>query len=271
MAMVKVSELNIYPIKSAGQISVLSARLDRFGLSNDRRWMVVDPAGRFITQRELPRMSLLRIDLSDEKIKLAAPWMKPLAVPAYPAHGLIVEVSVWNDQCNAIDMGSRIAEWMSQFLGRACRLVYMPESTRRPVNPEYGEANDTVSFADGFPLLLISEASLAELSSRLGRAVEMNRFRPNIVVSGCEAFAEDDWNSIEINGVEFNVATPCARCSMPTIDQYTGQIDRSIMTTLGAFRRAEDGHIYFGQNLIQQGDGKISVADEVLVSGNEVN
>ncbi|MBV1914582.1 MAG: MOSC domain-containing protein [Pseudomonadales bacterium] len=269
--MIQITELNIYPIKSAGQISLESARLDRFGLVNDRRWMLVDPVGRFITQRELPRMSLLRVDLSEQEIKLEAVWMRPLSVPLRPAHGLITEVTVWKDQCNAIDMGNRVAEWMSQFLGRSCRLVYMPESTRRPVNPEYAGAKDTVSFADGFPLLLISEASLAELSDRLERPVEMNRFRPNIVVSGCQAFAEDSWDSIQINGIDFNVAAPCARCSMPTIDQYTGQIDREIMTTLGKFRRAEDRHIYFGQNLIHRGDGKISVADEVLITGKGVN
>jgi uncharacterized protein YcbX len=264
---VQVSELNIYPIKSAGQISVASTQLDRFGLSNDRRWMVVDPEGKFITQRQTPRMSLLRVTLSGENLELSAPWMLPLSIPAFPTHGLIKRVTVWKDQCNAIDIGNRVAQWMSRFLSRPCRLVFMPETTKRPVDPDFGDVKDIVSFADGFPVLLISEASLAQLSARLNRPVAMSRFRPNIVVSGCEAFAEDSWNSIQINGVDFRVAKPCARCSMPTIDQDSGQVDREVMTKLAEFRRAADGKIYLGQNLINQGDGLVHVADEVLITG----
>ena len=263
---IRISELNIYPIKSAGQIGLDSAELDRFGLLNDRRWMVVDPDGKFITQRQIPRMALLRVALSDSKLELASPWMHTLSIPMIPAHGLITPVSVWEDQCNAIDMGSRVAEWMSRFLGRSCRLVYMPESTRRSVKSNYGGGGNTVSFADGFPLLLISEASLGALSSRLGRSVAMNRFRPNIVVSGCEAFEEDSWASIQVNGINFDIAESCARCSIPTIDQSTGQVDREIMTKLGEFRRADDRKIYFGQNLIHQGNGLISVTDKVVIT-----
>lgn len=264
---VQVSELNIYPIKSAGQISLGSTQLDRFGLSNDRRWMVVDTEGKFITQRQTPRMALLRVTLSGEQLELSAPWMLPLSIPAFPAHGLLKQVIVWKDQCNAIDMGSRVAQWLSRFLSRPCRLVYMPETAERPVDPDYADAKDVVSFADGFPVLLISEASLAQLSARLNRPIAMSRFRPNIVVSGCEAFAEDSWGSIQINGVDFRVAKPCARCSMPTIDQDSGQVDRDVMTKLAEFRRAADGKIYLGQNLINQSDGLIHVADEVLITG----
>ena len=163
-------------------------------------------------------------------------------------------------------MGDEAAHWLSQYLNVPCRLVFMPESTRRSIDADYSGVSDTVSFADGFPILLISEASLAELSTRLKRPVSMSRFRPNIVISGCDAFAEDGWKSIRINEVEFSVAKACARCSMPTIDQNTAEIDREIMTGLAEFRRAKDKQIYLGQNLINQGEGTIHVGDEVLIS-----
>lgn len=262
---IRISELNIYPIKSAGQIALQSAKLTRFGFEGDRRWMVVDELGKFITQRENAAISLIRIKLSETQMELAAPSMPGLTVNSIPEKRQSMSVKIWLDQCDANDMGDEVAHWLSEYLSTTCRLVHMPETTRRPTDPGFSSEGDTVSFADGFPLLLISEASLSELSDRIGREVEMNRFRPNIVVSGCDAFAEDLWGVVQIGGVEYTVAKPCARCSMPTIDQETGKVDRDVMTTLASFRRKPDGQIYLGQNLISRGDGVVNIGDELQV------
>jgi len=263
---IQVTGLNIYPIKSAGQIALQSSQVERFGLAYDRRWMVVDPSGKFITQRELASMALIHVKMDGDRLRLSAPSMELLNLVAMPVVQSMTKVGVWGDQCDAVDMGGEATAWLSEFLGRTCRLVFMPETTRRSVDSAYSNDGDTVSFADGFPILLISEASLAELSRQMQKSVAMSRFRPNIVISGCEAFAEDDWNSIRIGGIDFDITKPCARCSMPTIDQGNAEVNREIMTTLAKFRRAPDGQIYFGQNMINRGNGEIKVGDEVIVA-----
>jgi uncharacterized protein YcbX len=165
-------------------------------------------------------------------------------------------VQVWGDNCLAQSAGAKAAAWLSQFLGLDCRLFFMPESTRREVDPTYAAPTDQVGFADGFPFLLISEASLADLNQRLEQPLPMARFRPNLVVSGCEPYAEDSWKRIRIGELTFRVAKPCSRCVIPTINPETAEKSVEPLRTLNSYRR-EGNKVYFGQNLLHDGIGEL--------------
>jgi len=263
MADLTLSALTIYPVKSCAGIPLQRARLDRFGLEGDRRWMLVDAAGRFITQREHAGLALIRTRWDGTSLTLARGAEQCLvALPGEQA--LLRSVSVWGDSVVARDAGDHAARWLQAHAGLACRLVFMPEATRREVDKRYARRGETVGFADGFPLLLISQASLDDLNGRLAQPVPMDRFRPNLVVSGCAAFAEDSWQRIRIGAVAFDVAKPCARCVVPSIDQQSGRRDPAINRVLAGFRR-RDGAIYFGQNLLHDGSGALRLGDEVEV------
>ncbi len=259
-----VSELWIYPVKSCAGHQVEAVTLDRFGPAGDRRWMVIDADGNFLTQREHPRMALVQVEMLDRGGLRLATAGSSCEVALPPPGTAARNVQVWSDQVTAVDAGDAPAAWLSQNLGTACRLVYMPNDSSRPVDPEIARDGQTVSFADAFPLLLISQASLDDLNSRLPQPVPMNRFRPNLVVSGCEPFAEDGWRRIRVGSVEFDVVKPCQRCSIPSIDQATAERDGSINRVLASYRRF-DRKILFGQNLLYSGEGRIAVEDPVTV------
>ncbi|MCL6269858.1 MOSC domain-containing protein [Sansalvadorimonas sp. 2012CJ34-2] len=261
--MISVSELAIYPMKSCRQLPVNHHRVDAFGLTGDRRWMLIDSNGKFLSQRTHPVMVQIECSLNDQGINLTAPGMGTLTVPV-PGNDNNVIATVWNDDCQALDAGDQAAEWCSTFLKNQCRLVYMPDSSFRQVSLKYAEPGIKTGFADGFPFLLISEASLAELNRRLDIPVPMVRFRPNIVVSGCEAFAEDSWKRIRIGNIDFTVAKPCTRCVMTTINTDTLEKAKEPLKTLSAYRRAEKG-VVFGQNLIHHGVGELSIGMSVEV------
>ena len=259
----QLSGITIYPVKSCAGINLDRVSLDRFGPVGDRRWLVVDERGRFVSQRDIASMALIhveqeqggiRLSLGDSSIQVLIPG------PDAPE----VRVSVWEDSVRALLAGSVAGAWLSAQLGRTCRLVYMPENCQRLVDGLYARDGETVSFADGFPLLLISEASLEDLNSRLDNPVPMNRFRPNLVVSGCDSFAEDGWRRIRIGTVEFNVAKPCSRCAIPSIDQATAKRDGQINRVLASYRRV-NGQVMFGQNLLYQRAGTLSLGDSVEV------
>ena len=233
-----LSALTLYPVKSCAGIPLQRAVLDRRGLAGDRRWMLVDASGRFITQRDQPELALIRTQ-----------W-----------DGAALTLSAGGERCR----GEYPARWLRRHTGLACRLVYIPESTRRAVDARYARNGDTVGFADGFPLLLISQASLDDLNARLPAPVPMDRFRPNLVVSGCTPFAEDGWRRLRIGGVELDVVKPCSRCAIPGIDQATARRDPHILRVLAGFRR-RDGTVYFGQNLLHDGPGRLQLGDEVVV------
>lgn len=260
--MISVSELTIYPLKSAAGLALQKSELDRFGLSGDRRWLITNERGYFITQREESRLALLQTRLSGGlSLEFGG---DVLHVPIPDELAPERRVQVWEDQVRALDAGNDAATWLGEKLGRQCRLVYMGDDAIRRVDGLYASAGETVSFADGFPVLLISQASLDDLNARLRHPVPMNRFRPNIVVSGCEAFAEDGWRVLRIGDVEMTVAKPCSRCVMPSIDQTTAERDPEINRVLAAYRRRE-GKIYFGQNLLYTGGGSVSLGDSVEV------
>jgi hypothetical protein len=263
---VQVSELHIYPIKSCRGIAVASAEVEARGLACDRRYMLVDARGRFLTQREHPRMALIDVQPADIGWRVATPGRPPLELPRRLSGGGECEVRIWRDTVQATLAPEELNLWFSEFMGFACGLVYMDDHQHRPVSHETAQFDDEVGFADGAPLLLISAGSLADLNGRLAKPVTMRHFRPNIVVDAASPFAEDAWRTIAIGGAEFTVAWPCSRCVLTTIDPATGEKDArgEPLETLKSYRRV-GARVMFGQNLIPRRLGTVRVGDTVRV------
>ena len=292
MTEVTITDLYIYPLKSARGIRVNGFQTDRMGPVDDRRWMLVQPNGKFITQRQKPAMALIDVALTVDAIEFHAPGMKGVRVPKLLEDELSgvrvsgiapsesrnsIRVQVWRDTCEALDCGDIAAQWFSEYLRMPCRLVQIPMSTHRYVDSDFCDHQETVGFADGFPLLLISQASLDDLNSRLSNAVSMLRFRPNVVVSGCEPFAEDSWRELLGSGSSgssdssdssdssiLTVVKPCSRCSIPSIDFNTGEKDTEVLKALNTFRRRE-GIVYFGQNIVCELDKRYQVGQSLTI------
>lgn len=245
-----VSGLHIYPIKACAGISLTQARLTPRGLEHDRWMMVIDPDGRFLTQRECPTLALVTPTLDGEHLTLSTSGLEPTSV-AVSRVGERRSVVVWRSTCDAIDQGDVAAEWFSTHLGRAVRLVRVADDFHRTLDATYApRAGDTTAFADGYPILVISEESLTDLNARLSTALPMNRFRPNIVVHGAEPYAEDAWRRFSIGGLSFEGVKTCARCVVTTTDQATAQRGREPLATLATYRDSDRG-VLFGQNVIQ--------------------
>ena len=261
-----LSEINIYPIKSLKGISLTEAKIEARGLSFDRRWMLVDEHNKFITQREFPKMATLKVEIHSDHLRVLNGRDK-VDVP-FEAYGdAKARVTVWGSTVKADVYQPVVSHWFSERLGLKCKLVRMPETTNRIVNPVYAvrKYEDTVSFADGYPFLLIGQASLDDLNSRLAEALPMNRFRPNFVVEGAEPFEEDNWKKIRIGETVFYVVKPCERCIIPTIDQVKGIKGKEPLTTLNTYRNFK-GKVLFGQNLIaEKPDATIRIGDEVEI------
>ncbi len=263
--MPKISALHIYPIKSCAGHSVQSATLTPRGFKHDREFMIVDSDNMFMTQRKHPAMALIQPEVTDKTLTLNAPGMDEITIDIQK-HGLPETVTVWRSVCEAIDQGDAVAAWLTAYLKDECHLVRMAEDFVRHVNPDYAvRANDQASFADGYPTLVISEASLADLNSRMAAALPMNRFRTNIVVTDCAPFAEDTWQQVRAGEVTFDVVKPCARCRVTTIDQATGvRTSDEPLATLGEYRRVGKG-MMFGQNLLHDHNGTLQVGMEMTV------
>jgi uncharacterized protein YcbX len=259
----QLTEISIYPVKSCRGISINATAVDRFGPADDRRWMVVTPDGDMLTQRALPMMALIAVEQTSGGLRLGYRGSQ-IEVRHPTASTSLCRVRVWDDAVNALDAGVDVAHWLSAHLGCACRLVFMPQDSIRRVDGAYASSGETVGFADGFPLLLIAQASLDELNSRLQDPVPMNRFRPNLVVSDCAPFAEDKWKRVRIGEMEFAVAKACSRCTIPSIIQENGRRDARINRVLASFRR-HNGQIFFGQNLLYRQFGQLRVGDPVTV------
>ncbi|TWI53517.1 hypothetical protein IQ22_02735 [Pseudomonas duriflava] len=266
--MLYLNALYRYPVKSMTPEPLERALIDTLGIAGDRRWMVVDAAtGRFLTQRLLPAMGKIEARWEGwEKLLLRAPGMPDLCVDVPSADDALRGVTVWSDSFQVPDAGVEANRWLSAFLERACQLVYMPEGRARQVDTNYAEIGEKVHFGDGFPLLLIGQGSLEDVSQRVGRSLDVRRFRPNLVIEGSEAFAEDDWKRLRIGTVDFRVAKPCSRCIMTTIDPLTNvrDPDREPLATLKTYRERE-GAIYFGQNLVPLNCGALSVGMPVEI------
>jgi uncharacterized protein YcbX len=272
---IRLSALFIYPLKSARGIALQAAELTSRGLAFDRRFMLVDPDGLFLTQRQLPAMARLITSIHPAlpaadgartaRLRVGFDQLAPLEVPLVPQAGTPCEVRIFQNSVQAIDLGAEPAAFFSGALGRPARLVYMPDDALRAVHPDYAEPGDIVSFADGFPYLLASDSSLRLLNARLAEPVPMNRFRPNLVVSGAEAFAEDQWTRVRIGEVPFEVRKPCTRCAIITTDQERGErAAKEPLTALAGFHTWQ-GRAAFAQNLLCRGSGRLQVGDVLEV------
>ncbi|SEK44401.1 hypothetical protein SAMN05444354_101594 [Stigmatella aurantiaca] len=264
--MLTITELFLYPLKSAAALPLTQAQVEPLGVEHDRRWMVAEPDGTFITGRRDPALLRIQAVPSTTGLRLSAPGLPSLEVPVPPRDAPRLEISIWDDTCSAARAGEAADAWLSAFLGRPVCLVYVDERMERPVDPQYSAPGDKVGFADGFPLLLLSRASLAALNQRLARPVSLLHFRPNLVVEGCEPFAEDTWKRLLIGSVELEVVSPCARCVLTTFDPLTQERDPEgePLRTLTAFRRQQN-KVMFGQNVVVRRPGKLQVGDAVEV------
>lgn len=261
----RLSDLYLYPIKSSAPLEMQTAVVEPRGLQHDRRWMVVDADDRFLTGRELPRLTLVRAQPMPTGLSLDAPGMPSLFVP-FPQTEATVSVNVWKNEVAAKPANSEAGAWLSEFLRQPARLVHMDAAVSRVMTDPYSQLGDEVSFADAFPLLLISRAALDGLNARLAKPVSMLQFRPNLVVDGVAAHAEDGWKRIRIGEVEFDVAKACTRCVFTTIDPIRGERDPDgePLRTLIGYRRTANG-VTFGQNLIPRSPGSVRVGDAVEV------
>ena len=262
-----LSEINIYPIKSLGGISLKSSKIESRGLQYDRRWMLIDENNEFMSQRKFSEMSLLKVQVFANGISINHKQKNfdSLFIPfnLYDDESSI-EVKIWDDIVSASLVSNSADCWFSKVLRTPCRLIYMPDNSIRNVDMKYAQQNEIVSFADGYPFLLIGQASLDELNSKLEIPVPMNRFRPNLVFTGGNSFDEDKWKKFKISETIFNVVKPCARCTIPTVDQETGIQNSEPLKTLAKFRTVNN-KVLFGQNLLHEGFGEINLGDEVEV------
>jgi hypothetical protein len=264
MGKLTLASLHVYPVKSLRGLDVALWPVGARGLRLDRHWMLVDAAGVFLSQRRLPHMALIGTRLDGERLRLAAPGMPDLDVSPEDAAGPTLEVSVWRDRCRARDAGEPAAAWLSRFLGEDCRLVYLPEAERRTVDPAYGLPGDLVGLADGFPFLVISQASLDDLNARLEVPLPMRRFRPNLVIGGTEPYVEDRWRRIRVGALALRLVKPCSRCAITTLDPETARQGAEPLRTLATYRQ-RGGRVFFGQNAIHEGTGGLAVGDPVEV------
>jgi hypothetical protein len=268
MSAIYLSELHYYPIKSCRSLALTTALVTQRGLLDDRLLMLVGADDYFLTQREHPRMALIAPELlSTDKghlLTLHAPDMPALTV-AVGNRGARRQVQLWDDLCLAVDQGDEVADWLSHFLGAQIRLVRMADEFQRWLRPRTTQSPPVESsFADGLPLLLIAQASLDDLNGRLVSPLPMNRFRPNLVVQGCPAFAEDQWRRIRVGALEFDVVKPCVRCQLITVDQESAAVGKEPLATLSTYRRI-DGKVMFGQKLVSRSTGLLHVGDPVEV------
>ncbi len=263
--MITLSNLTYYPIKSCRGFDVTESLVERMGLVNDRRMMVVTPEGRFLTQRENPRLALITPTLTNDMVTLSAPNFDSMRI-ALQKSGANFPVNIWkSENVAAVDQGEEAAQWLSDWLGVAVRLVHFADGYTRTVSRDYAiNADDHTGFADGYPILIISEESLEDLNSKMETPVPMNRFRTNLTVKGCAPFAEDTWKRIKIGGVEMALVKPCARCVITTIDKETLEKNKEPLKTLGKYRNHELGAI-FGMNVIPLNEGKIETGMSVEV------
>ncbi len=261
---IRLSGLYRFPVKSLAGHALARADVDGFGLQGDRRWMLVDREGRFLTQRELPRMALIVPRPEPGGLVLQAPELPDLALRQPPREAERIRVKVWSDVCEAQLSEPSAQAWLSDFLGLPCRLVYMPDEVVRGVDPRYAQSQDRAAFSDGFPLLLISQASLDDLNGRLDEPLPMLRFRPNLVVEGCGPYAEDGWRRIRIGDLTLRVVKPCSRCKITTVDPYTAETGSEPLKTLAGYRR-EGNQVFFGQNLLHDGPGELALGMPVEV------
>ncbi len=244
-----ISQLAIYPLKSAAAIPLQQSLVTSLGLEWDRRWLLIDEQGKFVTQRQYAQMALIQVQVIDDMLQVTAPNMAPLL--ATPNHPYQISVSIWQDTVVALTVCEQADAWFSQFLGVNVRLVFFPDYSQRVVDTAWAGEGHQTAFSDGFPILVISQASFDDLSQRWSKTVDWRRFRPNIIIAGKFApYSEDTWQTLKIGELEIDLVKPCSRCVIPSIDPETTLKDSSINNALAEHRRHADGKVYRGQNAI---------------------
>lgn len=262
-----LSQIIVYPIKSLAGVQMRQWWVEERGFRYDRRWLIIDDHNRFVTQREHPQMALIEVALRDEGIILQhrSHPSSVLCVPYIPTTAEVLTVQIWNDSVEAIMVGEPYNQWLTKILGFSARLVFMSESSVRPVDEQYALQESNVSFADGYPYLLIGQASLDDLNTRLDAPIEMSRFRPNLVVEGSRPYEEDHWYEFEIGAIRCYGVKPCARCLLTTVNPNTGQKEGpEPVKTLSLYRKANN-KIFFGQNVLTYQAGLLRVGDDIRV------
>jgi uncharacterized protein YcbX len=265
---VTISALHIYPVKGLKGLELSEALCTERGLEHDRRWMVVDAGGQFLSQRSHPRMATIWTDIVDGTLSLSAPDAGSVEVPLEPAPAQAMRVRVWHSDVDAVAVSSQADAWLSDYLGFGCRLVHMPDASRRTSPEKYAGPDKLVGFADAFAHLMIGEASLADLNTRLAarghRALPMNRFRPNLVVAGSSPYAEDGWSDLRIGEAALRGVKRCGRCQVTTTDQTTGEVmGPEPLATLATYRESPELGVMFGMNCVTVKPGRIAVGDTV--------
>lgn len=272
MGSAELQSIHVHPVKAFRGVTPREAAVEPWGLAGDRRWALIDNGGKVVTQREQPRLALAAAEpMPDGGVRLSGPGCEPLTV-AVPEPATTVPVNIFGTKVEAVPASDAAHDWCTSYVGAEVRLVHMDDpAARRPVDPEYALPGETVSFADGYPLLVTTVASLDALNSLMAQGdhaaegpLPMNRFRPNVVVAGTEAWAEDHWSRISIGEVDFRVAKTCGRCVVTTTDQDTAERGREPLRTLARHRRI-GGSLVFGQNLVPLSSGTIRVGDPVRV------
>ncbi|MHB9864300.1 MOSC domain-containing protein [Streptomyces sp. YIM S03343] len=270
----RLQSIHVHPVKAFRGLALREAAVEPWGLAGDRRWMVIDDGGRVVTQREKPRLALAAAELlPGGGVRLSAPGREPLTVPVPDPVGTVT-ADIFGTKVEVVPAAAEAHAWCGGYLGADVRLVHMDDpATRRPIEPDHALPGETVSFADGYPLLVTTQASLDALNSLIARGdhadegpLPMNRFRPSVVVSGTDAWAEDDWTRIAIGEVAFRAPKSCGRCVVTTTDQDTGRRGKEPLRTLARHRRFGN-RLVFGQNLVPEGRGTIRVGDPVDILG----
>ncbi len=264
--MYELSEIYVYPVKSLGGIKLDSAEVQLRGLKFDRRWMIVDQHNNFLTQRRLPEMALIDSRINDNKIILSHKKKKLSGFTfEFGEHsGKQTNVRIFDNIAPAHFVSAEADKWLTEALGIKCRLVFMTDSDIRPVNKKYAKKNESVSFADGFPYLLIGQASMDLLNSKLSGRMSAKRFRPNFVFTGGEPHDEDNWSEISIGKVRFDVVKPCSRCVITTVNQETGEKGKEPLFTLSTYRKINN-KVLFGQNMIAITTGTIYTGEKIEI------
>ncbi|WP_428035859.1 MOSC domain-containing protein [Amphritea sp.] len=264
LSQIQLSQISIYPVKSTASIALSRSAVTTTGLAFDRQFVLCDENGKFITARSRPQLLAVQTGLLHNGLVVAAPESAPLKLEYSEFTSRYDNISVWKDSISALYCGERAEQWFSQYLQQPCKLYFFGSQSSRPVSRR---PDNQVAFADGYPLLLISEASLSNLNNRCKSTVRMEQMRPNLVVKNCDAYAEDSWKRIKIGEVEFEVVKPCGRCILTTTDPLTLQRnpDREPLSILKRYRRGSDGEAHFGQNLVSLNQGIISLNDPVEI------
>ncbi len=260
-----LSKIIIYPVKSLAGISVKHWQVNEKGLRYDRKWMLIDAENKFLSQRRLPRMALIKTLMIDNTLVLSAPTMKDIHLSLDESNeGEELMTQIWNDKCSARCVSPELDQWFSLFLKIPCRLVYQPETVIRSVDHRYANTSDKVNFSDGFPFLILTEASVNFLNKAAGLTFSMARFRPNLVIANCAPYSEDYWRKIRIGEINFRLPKPCSRCSIPTINPENSKVTKEPLATLNRLRKWQH-KVYFGQNALHDDQGELKINDDIII------